>query len=131
MNKCCNNCVMELNDVNFDKFISNDKLVLVDFWAPWCGPCKNLMPIIDELASEANGEYVIGKLDVDSNQNIPVRYGVKSLPTLIFFKNGVEVERIIGAVPKDAIKSILKPGKCSCGGSCGCDCNCRCKSNQC
>jgi thioredoxin 1 len=90
-------------DVNFDaEALKSDKPVLVDFWAAWCGPCRMIAPIVEELAGEFEGKAVIGKLDVDDNQQTAIKYGVRSIPTVLFFKGGELKDTIIGAVPKSA-----------------------------
>ena len=95
-------------DDNFEsEVLSADIPVLVDFWAEWCGPCKMIAPSIVELANEYEGKAKIGKLDVDSNQTIAAKYGVRSIPSLLIFKNGEVAEQIIGAVPKNQIQSKL------------------------
>ncbi len=97
-----------ITDQNFDSEVLNSELpVLVDFFAQWCGPCKMLAPIIDELASEWEGKVKIFKLDVDKSPETAQKYGVMSIPTLIFFKKGEEVERITGALPKDSLEAKL------------------------
>ena len=103
---------IEITDDNFEsEVIKSDKPVLIDFWAVWCGPCKMIAPIVEELASEYNGKIKIGKLDVDSNQQTSINFGVRSIPTLLLFKDGKLKETIIGAVPKkhlvDKINSVL------------------------
>ncbi|MFN4122022.1 MAG: thioredoxin [Flavobacteriales bacterium] len=98
---------LELTDANFKETINTDKPVLVDFWAAWCGPCRVIGPIIEELASEYDGKAVVGKLDVDNNPNISIEYGIRNIPAVLVFKNGVEVKRIIGANPKPAYKNAL------------------------
>jgi thioredoxin 1 len=82
--------------------------VLVDFWATWCGPCKMIAPLLDEIATEQTGRLKIAKLDVDANGQTAMRFGVQSIPTLILFKNGQQVERLLGAMPKQAIMSKLE-----------------------
>jgi len=82
--------------------------MLVDFWAPWCGPCRIVSPIVEELAEELKGKVVFGKLNVDENQRTAAEFQIFSIPTLVLLKNGVEVDRIIGAVPKRMIKAALE-----------------------
>ncbi len=103
---------IEITDENFEsEVIKSDKPVLIDFWAVWCGPCKMIAPIVEELASEYNGRIKIGKLDVDSNQQTSIKFGVRSIPTLLLFKDGKLKDTIIGAVPKkhlvDKINTVL------------------------
>jgi thioredoxin 1 len=89
---------------NFQEVVLNsDKPVLVDFWAEWCGPCKMIGPLIEELATEYDGKAVIGKLNVDENPDIAATYGIRSIPTLLVFKGGEIVDRIVGSVPKSNI----------------------------
>ena len=95
-------------DENFEEEVVNsDKPVLIDFWAVWCGPCKIIAPVIEELAGEYEGKVKVGKLDVDENQQVSIRYGVRSIPTLLIFKNGKVKDTIIGAVPKAQIVQKL------------------------
>ena len=97
---------VEITDSNF-KDVVNNGVVLVDFWAEWCGPCRMIAPMIEELASEYDGKATIGKLDVDNNQESSVKFGVRSIPTLLIFKDGEIVDRYVGAVGKDILaKSI-------------------------
>lgn len=103
------NNTIELTDDNFEKIvIGTDKPVLVDFWAEWCGPCKMIGPVIDELANEYNGKAVIGKIDVDNNPKLSARFGVRSIPTLLVFKNGEVVYKQIGAVPKGVLEDKIE-----------------------
>ena len=99
-----------LNDDNFEKeVIKSDVPVLIDFWAEWCMPCKMIAPIVEELANEYQGKLKVGKLDVDSNPQVSMKYGIRSIPTLLIFKNGQPVDQIIGAVPKKVILDKLLP----------------------
>ena len=93
---------------NFDAEINGDTPILVDFWASWCGPCRMLMPTIEQLAKEADGKYRVGKVNVDEQGELAMRYGIQSIPTLIVFKNGQEVNRSLGVRPKGAILEMLK-----------------------
>ncbi|MHB1687474.1 MAG: thioredoxin [Ignavibacteriaceae bacterium] len=98
-----------ITDDNFDtEVIKSDKPVLIDFWAVWCGPCRMIAPIVEELAVEYSGKLKIGKLDVDNNQQTSIKYGVRSIPTLLIFKGGQLKDTIIGAVPKAQIVQKLK-----------------------
>jgi thioredoxin 1 len=98
----------ELTESNFDQEVLKSNLpVLIDFWAAWCGPCKMIAPIVDELASEYEGKLKIGKVDVDSHQQIAMQYGIRSIPTLLVFKGGKVVEQIIGSAPKKVLVDKL------------------------
>ena len=97
----------EITDANFDEVIATDKPVLVDFWAEWCGPCKMIGPLVEEIAEEYDGKAVIGKVNVDNNPNASAKYGIRSIPTLLFFKNGEVVDKQIGAVSKSTLAKKL------------------------
>lgn len=96
-----------VTDSNFDNTIKQNKIVFVDFWANWCGPCRALAPIISELAKEYSGKILIGKLDVDENPSTAERFQVFSIPTMIIFKDGNEAERLVGLCPKSRITDAL------------------------
>jgi thioredoxin 1 len=98
-----------LTDGNFkEEVLESSTPVLVDFWAEWCGPCRVIAPAIEELAEAYDGKVKIGKLNVDEQSNIAGQYGIRSIPTLLFFQNGEVVDQVVGAVPKSAIESKLK-----------------------
>jgi thioredoxin 1 len=100
--------VQEFDDNNFDsEVLESDQVVLVDFWAPWCGPCRMIAPVIEELASENAGAIKIGKLNTDNAQSTAMRYGIDAIPTLLFFKNGEVVERIQGVKPKSRLQETI------------------------
>ncbi|MBP5740940.1 MAG: thioredoxin [Bacteroidales bacterium] len=92
-----------VTDTNIKEVLASAPVVLVDFWAVWCGPCRALGPIVEEVASEFEGKIVVGKCNVDEAQDISMEYGIRSIPTIIFFKNGEPVDKTIGLVPKEEI----------------------------
>ncbi len=98
------NTPIEIADNTFDKIIQDNPLVVVDCWAPWCGPCRMVTPVLEELAQDYSGKILFGKLNVDENQNITTRYQIMSIPTLLVFKDGNLVDRIVGAMPKDMLE---------------------------
>ena len=105
------NATVELTDVTFVTKVESDKagLVLVDFWAEWCGPCRQIGPIVDEIAKEYAGKLTVGKVDVDVNQGTAQKFGVMSIPTLMLFKDGKLVERMVGALPKNRLMAKIAP----------------------
>ena len=98
---------IEINDTNFDEIIKSDKPVLVDFWAEWCGPCRTIAPIVEELAEEYKEKVVIGKMDIDVNPNVPSKLGIRSIPTLAIFKNGEVVDKQVGLADKNTLAKKL------------------------
>jgi thioredoxin 1 len=100
---------VEITDSNFEQLVKNsDKPVLVDFWAAWCGPCLAIAPAIEELAKEYEGKAVVGKVDVDNNPMVASAFGVRNIPTILFFKDGKVVDKQVGAVPKSMLSKKLE-----------------------
>ena len=100
--------VKEITSMNFnDEVLESDTPVLVDFWAEWCGPCRAIGPVVDEIANDYNGKVSVGKLNVDNENQLAMEYGVRSIPALLIFNNGTVVNQIVGAVPKNRITDIL------------------------
>lgn len=101
--------VMHITKANYDELVKNsDKPVLLDFWAPWCGPCRMLSPVVDELAEEHSGEVYVGKVNIDEEPELATRFGVMSIPTVMLFKGGVPVSTSVGVKPKHALEAMLK-----------------------
>lgn len=99
---------LEITEKNFDELVVNtDKPVVLDFWAEWCGPCKMIAPLIEEMHNEYGDKAVIGKVDVDSNNSIAVKYGIRNIPTILFLKDGEVVDKVVGAVPKATLTAKL------------------------
>ncbi len=100
--------VLAFTDSNFDsEVLKSDKPVLVDFWAAWCAPCRAVGPIVDEIASDYDGVIKVGKVNVDENQVVPGKYGIRGIPTVILFNKGKVVEQIVGAAPKTSFKQMI------------------------
>ncbi len=99
--------VLELNSKNLEETIKNNKALVVDCWAPWCGPCRMMSPVIDELATDLKGKITFGKLNTDENQDIAARFQVQAIPTLLIFKDGKLADRKVGALPKKALAEEL------------------------
>ena len=102
------NTPLQVTDADIETHIKKYETIVIDCWAPWCGPCRMVSPVIDELAKDMQGKIVFGKLNVDENQQTSMKYNIMSIPTLLVFKNGDMVDRIVGALPKDALKNKLE-----------------------
>ena len=101
--------VKEFTDANFEaEVLKSDLPTLVDFWAVWCGPCKQIAPMVDAIADEYKGKFHIGKMDVDNHQVVPQQYGIRSIPTLLIFKGGKVVGQVVGAVPRTKLEAELQ-----------------------
>jgi thioredoxin 1 len=100
--------VVEITDQNFQEVTGQSGLTMVDFWAVWCGPCRMVAPIVEQLADDYAGQVTVGKLDVDNNQRSASQFNVRSIPTILFFRDGKVVDQVIGAVPRPALESKIK-----------------------
>lgn len=98
---------IEITDANFEEIIKSEQPILVDFWAEWCGPCKMIGPVVEELAGDYDGKAIVGKVDVDANPGVAQAFGIRSIPTLLFFKGGEIVDKQVGAVPKSVLATKL------------------------
>jgi thioredoxin 1 len=109
LNKKSNIMALEFTDTNFDELVlKSDKPVIVDFWAVWCGPCRMVGPIVEEIGKEYEGKAIVGKVDVDNNPQTAGKFGIRNIPTLLFFKNGEIVDKQVGAVPKQVLVKKLE-----------------------
>lgn len=99
--------IQEITDANFEEILATGKPVIIDLWAPWCGPCKMMLPIVEELAQEYEGKIIVGKLNVDENEDVPSEYNVMNIPTMLFFKNGELVNRHVGATRKPELQNLF------------------------
>jgi thioredoxin 1 len=107
MNEKMPNRPIEINDSDFNENIKKYQTIVIDCWAPWCGPCRMVEPVIEDLAGELQGKIVFGKLNIDENQITASKYAIMSIPSLLVFKNGELVDKIVGAIPKDILKAKL------------------------
>ncbi len=99
---------LEITDSNYTEYLAEGKPVVIDFWAPWCGPCKMVGPIIEELSAAYEGKVIIGKCDVDENGDLPAIYGIRNIPTVLFFKNGEVVDKQVGSAPKQVFEAKIE-----------------------
>nr|YP_009398429.1 thioredoxin [Lophocladia kuetzingii]ARW67615.1 thioredoxin [Lophocladia kuetzingii] len=102
-------CILQVMDSTFDaEVIKSNIAVLVDFWAPWCGPCRMVTPVVDAIADEYQGQIKVVKVNTDENPSIAAEYGIRSIPTLMLFRNGMKIDTIIGAIPKSTLINVIE-----------------------
>ncbi len=99
---------LEITDANFEEIAATDKLIMIDFWAQWCGPCRSLAPVVEDLAKEYEGKAIIAKVDVDDNPDIVEKFSIRNIPTILFIRNGEIVDKAVGGVPKNEIVEKLQ-----------------------
>ena len=99
--------VTELNEAQFNDFVKQSGIVMVDCWAPWCGPCRRMAPIVDEIAADLAGKVAVAKLNTDETQNVAMEFGINAIPTLLFFKDGVQQESLVGLRPKEDVIAYI------------------------
>ncbi len=99
---------MEITSGNYDELVGQNKPVVLDFWATWCGPCKKVAPLVEELASEYEGKAIIGKVNVEEEDGLAAKFGIRNIPTIIYMKNGIIVDKQVGACPKSVLEDKLK-----------------------
>ncbi|MCD8310626.1 MAG: thioredoxin [Prevotellaceae bacterium] len=99
---------VEITNANYEALLAGDKPVVMDFWAPWCGPCRMVSPLVDELAAEYEGRVVVGKCNVDDNDDVAANYGIRNIPTILFFKDGKQVAKQVGSTTKAALAAKIE-----------------------